>query len=193
MSQYEDMERESPEFNKMQILKRRFFAMRNGLLADQMRRAGSPFRIIFGLNVIQLKEIASDYGHDAAMAAKLWANTTTRESMLLAPMLWSSEDFTADELVALCGESPHSEVSDMLCHRLLRSRHDAPAIADKLASSELPLMRYTALRLALALLGNGIEADRAAALADKELAAGEPLTRSLAMMLKDSAQFLLEE
>ena len=49
-------------FNTMQTLKRRFFAMRNGLLADQMRRAGSNFRIIFGLNIIQLNEIAADYG-----------------------------------------------------------------------------------------------------------------------------------
>lgn len=187
------MERENQDFNSMQILKRRFFAMRNGLLADQLRRAGSPFRIIFGLNVIQIKEIAADYGHDASMAAKLWANATTRESMLMAPMLWRSEDFTADELVALCGSSPHAEVSDMLCHRLLRGRCDAPAIVDKLAASELPLMRYTALRLALAMLGDGMAAERAAELAANELAANEPLTRALAMMLKDSAEFLLEE
>lgn len=63
---------ETPQFNKMQTLKRRFFAMRNGLLADQLRRAGSKFRIIFGLNIIQLNDIARDYGHDPELAEALW-------------------------------------------------------------------------------------------------------------------------
>ena len=35
--------------NEMQIVKRHFFAMRNGIIADTLRRAGSPYHIIFGL------------------------------------------------------------------------------------------------------------------------------------------------
>lgn len=34
------------EFNPMQRLKRRFFAMRNGALADQLRKGGVPHKII---------------------------------------------------------------------------------------------------------------------------------------------------
>ena len=29
-----------PEYNRMQIIKRRFFAMRNGIIADTLRKAG---------------------------------------------------------------------------------------------------------------------------------------------------------
>lgn len=180
-------------FNKMQTLKRRFFAMRNGLLADQMRRAGSPFRIIFGLNIIQLNEIARDYGHDPELAATLWENTTTRESMLLAPMLWHPDDFSHDDAVRLCSALPDTEVADMVCHRLLRLRHDAASIVDALIISEKPLMRYTALRLTLPLTGAKINPHKVIEIADTEISAKNPLTLPLAAMVKSEAEFILED
>lgn len=181
------------QFNQMQTLKRRFFAMRNGLLADQMRRAGSHFRIIFGLNIIQLNEIAADYGHDPELAATLWANTTTRESMLLAPMLWRPDDFSREEAVELCTAVPDPEVADMVCHKLLKTRPDAPAIAETLIASAEPLMRYTALRLTLPLVGAKIPPEKALAMAQAELAAKNPLTLTLAAMIKSEAEFFLED
>lgn len=180
-------------FNKMQTLKRRFFAMRNGLLADQLRKAGSQFRIIFGLNVIQLKEIAGDYGHDTEFARELWNNVATRESMLLAPMLWQPDDFDFAEIIALCNEIPEVEVADMVCHRLLKQRNDAKEIIEKLIDSDESLLRYTALRLALPLIDVCISPEAAIAMADKEISRRDNMTLSLASMVKSEAEFLLEE
>lgn len=179
-------------FNTMQTLKRRFFAMRNGLLADQLRRAGSKFRIIFGLNVIQLTEIARDYGHDAELADALWHNATTRESMLLAPMLWSPDDFDFDGIIALCSELPDTEVADMVSHRLLKKRDDALQIIEYLSKSDNALLRYTALRLALPLIGSKLPAEKAAQLAQAEMERGDKLTASLAAMVKSESDFLSE-
>ena len=181
------------QFNKMQTVKRRFFAMRNGLLADQMRRAGSKFRIIFGLNIIQLNEIATDYGHDAELAAELWGNHTTRESMLLATMLWREDDFSGEDIMALCDEVPDTEVADMVCHKLIKKRTDAEEIVNALYAKESPLMRYISLRLALPLIGTKIAAAKALAMAEDEIAKTEPLTKSLSMMVKSEAEFLMEE
>lgn len=180
-------------FNTMQTLKRRFFAMRNGLLADQMRRAGSNFRIIFGLNIIQLNEIAADYGHNPALASALWDNTTTRESMLLAQMLWRHDDFDLDSALRLCASVTDPEVADIVCHRLLKMRPDADAIIDSLASDSAPLMRYTAMRLALPLIGNRITPEKALEIAAAEIETKNPLTLSLATMLRSEAEFFLEE
>lgn len=177
----------------MQTLKRRFFAMRNGLLADQMRRAGSKFRIIFGLNIIQLNEIAGDYGHDPEFARTLWDNTATRESMLMAPMLWRPDDFSFDEAIALCRTIPEPEIADMVCHRLLKQRPDAHEIVTALIVTESPLLRYTALRLSLPLIGNRLSPTRALTMADTELATQNPLTASLAAMVKSEAEFFLED
>ncbi len=54
-----EADRQLPDFNLMQAVKRRLYAMRNGALAAQMRNAGLHYRINFGLNIPQLKEIAA--------------------------------------------------------------------------------------------------------------------------------------
>lgn len=77
-----------PEYNRMQLIKRRFYAMRNGIIADTLRKAGLGYKIIFGLNLPQITEIASGLTADADLAEELWADRRTRESMLLAPMLY---------------------------------------------------------------------------------------------------------
>ena len=74
-------------FNDMQQIKRHFFAMRNGIVADVLRKAGSPFRIIFGLTLPQITDVANATGKNAELARRLWDNKTTRCSMLLAPMI----------------------------------------------------------------------------------------------------------
>ena len=84
------------EFNDMQKVKRAFFTMRNGALADNMRRQGANYRIIFGVNLPQLIEIARETPHDATLTQALWDNKTTRESMLLAPMIYPIEQFSND-------------------------------------------------------------------------------------------------
>lgn len=88
---------DTPEesFSPLQRVKRRFFAMRNGMLADQMRRGGLNYRVNFGLNLPQLKDIAAEIatgwglnsGEIVDLADTLWDNVNTRESRLLAPLL----------------------------------------------------------------------------------------------------------
>lgn len=121
--------------------------MRNGLTADTLRRGGCPHRIIFGLNLPQIAEIAAERGKDQGMARRLWQNDSTRESQLMAPMIWPVEELdyaTAKELVA---ESRSTEVVDVLCHRLLRHADFALQLAVELADSERELDRYGAMRL----------------------------------------------
>ena len=45
-------------FNMMQAVKRRFFAMRNGALAEQMKSGGADYKINFGLLLAQVADIA---------------------------------------------------------------------------------------------------------------------------------------
>lgn len=177
-------------FNKMQSVKRRFFAMRNGIVADTYRRASSPFRIVFGLNLPQISEIAADYGCDHELAATLWANTSTRESMLIAPMLMDAGNVDRATIDKMVDEVFDREVADVLVHRILRRRADAPTIADELAVSDRPLKRYIALRMAYALLDK--DAAWAKKLADEEISRNDQITLTTARMLSADASFLLE-
>lgn len=175
------------EFSKMQRLKRRFFAMRNGITADALRRAGQPFRVIFGLNMPQLREIAGEFGPDEELARELWANRSTRESMLLAPMLIKPDGFS-DGLLWL-SESPTPEVTDILCHSLLRHLPDAEKIACEAAASTDAMTRYGAIRLAYNLLNSG---NKAAAISIAEGLAADPDKRvsTTAARLIDDASYL---
>lgn len=178
-----------PAFNDMQTVKRHFFALRNGVIADTFRRAGSPFRIIFGLNLPQLVEIASKTPHVPDLAERLWSNVTTRESMLLAPMIYPVDEFGIDVARRWVDGVPTPEVADILCHRLLRRTPYATELAKELCGSESEMGRYTGLRLWFNLVAQ--KPAEALAAAKKELEAPMPLTGPIATSLADEATFLL--
>jgi len=75
-------DREEGTFNLMQSVKRRFYAMRNGMLAAQMRQGGVDYRINFGLNIPQIKDIAAELIASGLSAAELAS---------LARALWDNE------------------------------------------------------------------------------------------------------
>ena len=154
-------ERQLPQFNRMQTIKRRFFAMRNGALAQQMRSGGLDYRINFGLNIPQIKEIAREVAswgltdtELAGIATELWHNTSTRESMLMAPMIFPTGAMTDEIAAEWLSEAPTTEVADMLCHSLLRHLTCAPAIAAHLLGTleATDINRYASLRLMFNLL-----------------------------------------
>ena len=177
-------------YNDMQTINRRFFAMRNGIIADVLRRGGSPFRIIFGLNLPQIVEIAAENEASADLARRLWANTTTRESMLAAPMIYPREEFDEATARSWCAEIPSAEVADVLCHRLLRHRPFAQDLADELLHSGSDMARYTGLRLYFNLVGTNPQ--KALEAARAEAARQCPLTARVAAALADEAEFILE-
>lgn len=163
--------------------------MRNGVIADTYRKAGSPHHIIFGLVLPQLVEIASEFGHDPELARQLWANSSTRESMLLAPMLLRPEDMTLSSALEMIRQSPSAETVDILCHRLLRHTPFSLDIAVQASDTSLsPLCRYASLRL----LWHKLSTDAATvrAIAEKELGAGEALTRLPATQILDELNYL---
>lgn len=178
------------EFNPLQTVKRRFFAMRNGIIADTLRRAGSPYRIIFGLNLPQLKEIADMTGSNAALAQQLWDNVSTRESMLMAPMIYPREEMTQPVAQQWIDSAVCPEAVDILCHRLLRHLPYAWQLAQHNIESSVDLNRYAAIRLMWNLIATHAVSIRP--LAEKEAARRNPLTYRVASDLVSEIDFLLE-
>ena len=178
------------EFNDMQQLKRRLFAMRNGAVADNMRRQGADYRIIFGVNLPQLVEIAGETPHNTELAERLWQNKTTRESLLIAPMIYPRDEFSIEIARRWITEIPSAEVADILCHRLLRHLDYAESLSDEFIASSSDLERYTALRLMCNLLP--AQLDTVKAHAEVELSRGCALTSALCLMLIEEISFLQE-
>ena len=194
--------RQLPQFNRMQTIKRRFFAMRNGELARQMRCGGLEYRINFGLNIPQIKEIAAEVlswelsvPEQASLAAELWSNSTTRESMLMAPMIFPPEVMTPQLASEWMAGASSTEVADLLCHSLLRRLPFAPeAAAEMLRNPDATdISRYTALRLMLNLLMLGkIAPEVVADAVDAESSRACPLTASLCRRILQEMEFLGE-
>ncbi len=185
------MQKSETSFNDMQTVKRRFFAMRNGVITDTLRRAGSPFSIIFGLNLPQISEIAAETPHTRDLAERLWANSTTRESMMIAPMLVDVNDFSLDDALRWIADVKAAEIADVLCLKLLRRTPYALDLADRLSHSDSKLGRYTGLRLMM----NLVAADPARALdyaREVEKSETDHANIYLARQIIDEAQYLLE-
>ena len=172
----------------MQQIKRRFFALRNGVVADTMRRAGAPYRVVFGLTLPQVAGIAAEHGPDPDMARELWKNVSTRESLLLAPMLMPPEVIGIDEAIEWVSGAPTTEAVDVLCLKLLRRLAYAPELMRRLFSSASSMDRYTALRLAFNLLPGTF--DEAETMAREESQQSDPLTASISRQLLDEIEFL---
>ena len=136
--------------------------MRNGIVSDTLRKAGSPYRIIFGLNLPQLAEIARETGLDETMAAILRADDHTRESQLMAPML-------ADPSTI--------------------SHHEATHWADASSAPEAehPLRQYAGVRLMWNLIPMHSAVIRPVA---AKVAEGDGATAALASRLVEEIDFL---
>lgn len=178
------------EFNRIQSIKRSFFALRNGVIADTLRKAGSPYKIIFGLNLPQLTEIASREQKDAEIAGQLWQNTTTRESMMLAPMLYPAEQFTEEIARRWIESAVSTEAIDILCHRLLRFMPYAFELVRQYIDSDADLERYAAIRLLWRFLGT--HRSEALTMANREIKRKCPLTFGLALQLADEVNYMIE-
>lgn len=195
-----EADRQLPDFNLMQAVKRRLYAMRNGALAAQMRNAGLNYRINFGLNIPQIKEIAAEI-NDSGLSSKelldlatsLWENENTRESRLIAPMLYPADIMDRTTAQKWMTEAQTTEIADHLCHSLLRRLPFAEIMATEILGStqSSDMNHYTAMRLLLNLLILGrVSPATARDAAETEMQRGIPLTTPLAMQIISESEWM---
>lgn len=176
----------------IRLIKRQFFAMRNGMMGEQLRRAGQPYRIIFGLNLPQVSAIARESPHDADLAQALWQNSGTRESLMIAPMLYPHDEATPVLARTWIETAPTIEAIDILCLRLIKGQPWAEELAMNLLKPEIsiPTVRYAGLRI----LWNMLDDDTAARFrptVEAEAQSGAP-TAMTARALLAQIDFFLE-
>lgn len=176
-------------------IKTDFFALRNGAIADRLRSAGSPYKIIFGLMVPQIEQVAARQEPSVELAETLWANDSTRESRLMATMVCPREAFTREMAEKWVAGVDTEELADMLCFRLLRYMDGAEQWAGELYAGESRMNRYVALRLLmnLAVIGKLNDLDLAGRLAKEEDEADSRAMKLLRRQLADEVDWMKEE
>ena len=143
-------------------IRKEFFAFRNGIIADKLRKVGDPHHMIMGCLLVDIigivsrvRETIGDKAQMAAIASELWSDTNSRECRLAAPMLYPAESMTLDLALQWCKSVETAEVADNLCHKLLRHLDFANALFRQLITQDQPLIKYTGYRLLLNLIAMG--------------------------------------
>ena len=135
-------------------IRQQFFVYRNGLLADNLRSSGDCHKMIFGLNLPQIVNIANTFCKDMHVATELWNSKDTRECRLIAPMLYPTELFDKNTAITWAEQTENYEIADNLCHKLLRNTSYASELCSYF-SDKTEIEQYISLRLAINLLAIG--------------------------------------
>ena len=174
-------------------IRKEFFAYRNGIIADKMRKAGDPHPMMMGCLLVdimtitrQVRETVGDNEQLAAIASELWTDTNSRECRLAAPMLYPADMMSPELAMHWCQSVETTEVADNLCHKLLRHLTCADGLFRQLIAQEKPLVKYTGYRLLLNLVLMGKVIPNASLKAVIEADAHQP---GLSQIIKD----ILEE
>jgi len=140
---------------QLKSIRKEFYAYRNGIVADALRKGGDPHQLIMGCQLTDIVSIASAYGKDRALANALWADTKHRECRLAAAMICPADGFTMADAEQWSRSVMSIEEADVLCHRLLRHLPYALQLFHALVASSEPMVRYAAFRLLLNLVVAG--------------------------------------
>lgn len=105
-------------------IKKKLRLAMNGVVSTLQRRQGLNYKINFGVEIPRLKELASQYAQERALAQELW-QANIRECKLLAIFLYPTEGLSIEEAEKWIAESPFTEISDHLCRTLLKSLANA--------------------------------------------------------------------
>lgn len=118
----------------------------NGVLSQSLREKGLKYRLIFGVELPRLKEIAAGYEESHDLAQALWKEDI-RECKILAAYLQPTDSF-APELADFWMESiSNTELADYVCMALFRRLPYASQKAFQWIASENRMEAYTGFRL----------------------------------------------
>jgi len=81
----------------------------NGIAAKAMKDNYLRYRLVYGVPMHELREIAASHEKDNSIAEKLWASGV-REEMLIATMMIPNDEMNEDRIKKYATESPSLEV-----------------------------------------------------------------------------------
>ena len=175
----------------LKVIRKEFFAFRNGIIANKLRDAGDPHAIIMGCLLVDIVGITSRarerIGNEidlATVAQEMWNDTNSRECRLAAPMLFPPGLMSGQLALTWCQDIESTEIADNLCHKLLRHIADSQEVMSQLITQEDTMAKYTGYRLMLnlILLGKLESTPTFRAIVEREAAVKNP---ALTLLLHD--------
>lgn len=119
-------------------IRSRFRTRMNGVVSENMRSKGVGYHVNWGISLMHLKEMASEYTKDLHLALELWKDNV-RESKIMALLLMPIEDFTQDLAEVWIETMPTQEMAEMAAMLLFHRLPYAPQLAYRLIAQTEPL------------------------------------------------------
>ncbi len=114
----------------IQAIKADLRAAMNGVASKSIRESGMGYRLVYGVELPRLREMASAYAPDRRLAVELWQENI-REFKMLAIMLFPLADFDRDmaDLWVESLQPEQAELAQLLAMDILCRMADAPELA----------------------------------------------------------------
>lgn len=119
-------------------IRSRFRTRMNGIVSENMRNKGVGYHVNWGISLMHLKEMASEYPKDLHVALELWKDNV-RESKIMALLLMPAEEFTQDLAEVWIETMPTQEIAEMAAMLLFYQLSYAPELAFRLIAQTEPL------------------------------------------------------
>ena len=132
---------------KLRDIRKRLRLAMNGAISASMRQKGMNYKLIFGVPIMEIRQIAEEYDKDAILARALWKEDV-REMKILATLLYPAGSLSLQEALQWAKEIPYPEIAEQCCNNLFPEMKQPCKLAMQLSSCEAsPLARMTGILL----------------------------------------------
>ena len=103
-----------------QQIKKDFFSLRNGIVAEILRKVDKSHQFIYGLTVPEFISLSKKYPKDMILGLKLWNDKKTRESRLFSLYLIPVTQLEKNKVIEMIKDVSTREEAEMLAFKILR-------------------------------------------------------------------------
>ncbi len=120
--------------------------LRNGDIADAMKRTGAHYKMNWGVSLVILRQMAKEFEPDHVLALKLW-NKQWRETMILAMLLDEPQKVTEEQMDFWTKSFESIEIAEIASTHLWVKSKFAFVKALEWCRGKKHLVRFTGIHL----------------------------------------------
>ena len=141
---------------KLKRIKQSFRLRMNGVASQSMREKGANYKINWGINLMELRQMANDYGKDYSLAIELWKGDM-RECKILATLIMPADKMLPEIVDLWMEQTPTQEIAEMAAFNLYQHLNYAPLLAYQWVASDKDIYQVCGFQLLSRLFANGQE------------------------------------
>lgn len=141
---------------KVKEIKRSFRLQMNGVASHSMRQKGADYKINWGLSLVDLQDMAKQYGKDYHLAIALWKEDI-RECKVLATLIMPTEKMLPEIVEVWVEQIKSQDMAEVACFNLFQHLDYAPVLAYQWMASDKDIYQICAYQLLSRLFMKGHE------------------------------------